>query len=483
MVPGTVFSLDVHGESMTDVLRHGLRRGPAHALLCLVLAWAASCAWAVDLSASERAYLQQLGPVSFCVDPDWPPFEGIDQAGQYVGIAADLLALVAQRTGVPLTLLATRDWPESIAASQAGRCQVLGFLNQTPARQAWLVFTQPVLTDNNVLITREEHPFIVDLASLSNRTMALPKGTSIEERVRREFPNVQLLLTDTEAQALAMVSDRRADMTMRSLIVAAHTIKHEGWFNLKIAGQVPGFENQLRIGVGKAHPRLRDILDRGVASITAQERSQIVDRHIAIQVTTPVDYTLLKLLAAGLAVVLLTSVFWIRQLRTLNAALRVQSRTDTLTGLLNRTSLDVSFPQEMERARRSGLPLSVVMLDIDFFKRINDELGHLMGDKVLREMAQILRQQVRGVDTVCRWGGEEFLVICPQASAAQAATLAERILQAVRGHSFASQRPHTLSAGVTAWQPGESSDSLFQRADDALYQAKHAGRDRVVVRP
>ena len=292
-----------------------LRRSHLRLLGALLLCqWLSAHAALPVLSIAEKNHLQQLGVVTVCVDPDWLPFEGIDNVGQHVGIAADLLTLVAQRTGVTLRLLKTQDWPESLAASRTGDCQILSLLNQTPERDEWLVFTQPILTDENILITREEHPFVVDLASQDGQTMVLPKGTSIEEHLRRDFPNLKLRITDTEAQALKMVSDRQADMTMRSLIVAAYTIKREGWFNLRIAGQVPAYSNQLRIGVVKGDAMLRDIMDKGVASITSSERQKIIDRHITINVTQGIDYALVKRLLAVLVLVMLTSLYWIRKL-------------------------------------------------------------------------------------------------------------------------------------------------------------------------
>lgn len=252
-----------------------------------------------------------LEPVRFCVDPDWFPFEVIDAQGQHQGIAADLLALVAQRSGVRMELLPTKDWPASLTASKAGRCQIMSLLNETPVRSEWLLFTPPLLIDENVLVTHEDHPFIADLAGLENHTMVLPAGTSIEERVRKDFPNIKIIITDTEAQALAMVSERKADLTMRSLIIAAYTIKQQGWFNLKIAGQVPGYANQLRIGVLKAEAPLRDQLSKGVASITPVERQHIIDKHISINATTAIDYGPIKLLTGVFALVVLTSLFWL----------------------------------------------------------------------------------------------------------------------------------------------------------------------------
>lgn len=451
-------------------------------LLCCCLA--APLSAAPHLSESERAYLNAHSPLSLCVDPDWWPFEVIDANGQHDGIAADLLALVAQRQGLQFKLYPTRTWEESLAASQAGQCRLMSFLNRTPERERWLVFTEPLLTDPNVLITREEHPFIADLGQLQGATIALPRGTAMMERLRTDYPQLQFIGTDSETEALQMVSERKADLTLRSLIVAAHTIKHNGWFNLKIAGQVPGYDNQLRMGVLKSETTLRDLLNKGIATLTAQDRARAVDRHVAINVVSKVglDHPVVRWLLALLVllgVVAVTSLLWMRRLQQLNAQLRTLSQTDALTGLLNRHGLEGSFALDVERAQRFGRPLSVLMFDIDHFKRINDSQGHLMGDKVLAELGRLMQSLVRQVDTVCRWGGEEFVVICHETSAEQAVQQAERLLQQVRTHAFPHQGPLTVSAGVATVRAGDSVDSLLARADEALYRAKHGGRDRV----
>ncbi len=419
--------------------------------------------------------------VTFCVDPDWPPFEQIDAQGQHVGIAADLLKLVAQRSGLALQLLPTKDWDDSLAASQAGRCEVMSFLNQSPKRDGWLLFTSPVLVDENVLITREEHGFVSDLSSLSDETMVLPKGTSVEERLRRDYPNLNIVLVDSEAQAFKLVSERQADLTMRSLIVAADTIRNQGWFNLKIAGQVPNYGNQLRIGVVKSQASLLGLLNAGVASITPVERQKIIDQHIAIKVVSPINYRLLGWLAAVWLTAMLTSAYWIRRLRRLNAELQKLSLTDALTGLRNRTGFDALYQHELARSRRQKQALSVVLVDIDFFKRINDELGHPEGDRVLQEVAALLRETARGIDHILRWGGEEFLLLCPATSPEQAQRLAERLVQAARTRDFRIGRPLTLSAGVATLELHDQPGDMFEQVDGALYQAKAQGRDRVVA--
>jgi diguanylate cyclase (GGDEF)-like protein len=451
--------------------------------LCCLGALGVSSVAAQTLDESERAYLVANAPLTLCVDPDWSPFEVIDASGQHVGIAADLLALVGQRLGAGFKLHVTRTWEQSLAASKAGECRLMSFLNRTPERERWLIFTEPLLSDPNVLITREERPFIADLAAQSGQSMALPRGTAMMERLRTDYPQLRFIGTDSEDEALQMVSDRRADMTLRSLIVAAHTIKRNGWFNLKISGQVPGYENHLRIGVLKSETTLRDLLNKGIATLTAQDRAQIVDRHVSIKVVTEVttDYTVVKWLTALLGAVVFTSLLWMQRLRKLNLQLRTLSQTDPLTGLLNRNGLATTFMLDVQRAQRYSRPLSVLMLDIDHFKRINDTQGHPMGDKVLVEVARILQSVVRQVDMVCRWGGEEFVVLCHETTDEQAALQAERLLQKIRAHAFPHQQSLTVSAGVATVRNGDTVESLLARADAALYQAKSNGRDRACL--
>jgi diguanylate cyclase (GGDEF)-like protein len=119
------------------------------------------------------------------------------------------------------------------------------------------------------------------------------------------------------------------------------------------------------------------------------------------------------------------------------------------------------------------------MLDIDYFKRINDEFGHQTGDRVLREVAGLLQSCLRGTDAVGRWGGEEFLVLCPETNGLQAESFAERICEQVRAFPFSSGQPQSVSAGVAELSPADTADSLLRRADAALYRAKRGGRDRV----
>jgi diguanylate cyclase (GGDEF)-like protein len=158
---------------------------------------------------------------------------------------------------------------------------------------------------------------------------------------------------------------------------------------------------------------------------------------------------------------------------------------DGLTGIFNRRFFELRMAEELERARRFGAGMAVIMVDIDHFKRLNDEFGHLIGDEVLRQVSSIFHQQLRKIDVVCRYGGEEFAVLLSQTNPVHALTVAEKLRVMVEEWQFPGvPRPVTISAGAASYpDDGTTRDELVKAADAALYAAKQAGRNRVFKAP
>lgn len=165
-----------------------------------------------------------------------------------------------------------------------------------------------------------------------------------------------------------------------------------------------------------------------------------------------------------------------------NEELERLSITDKLTGLYNRAKLDSVLNKEFEKATRYNDIFSVIIMDIDFFKSVNDNFGHQIGDDVLKESAKILSSCIRTSDTLGRWGGEEFLIICPNSKQEDAIKLANRINIAIKQHTFSTYpKKVTMSLGVASYcSIFKKAEDIVASADIALYKAKQAGRDRVV---
>lgn len=202
-------------------------------------------------------------------------------------------------------------------------------------------------------------------------------------------------------------------------------------------------------------------------------------------------------LTSGVMVVLLYALAVLKERVTVErAAAEVNAllaRTDQLTGLRNRRAILERLTELAALADRHDRPLSVALVDLDHFKRINDAAGHLVGDRVLCEVTASIDRQLRTADAVGRWGGDELLVVLPETSADAAGRSMERIAEQVRREvrppsvrregdpAGARILPVTLSVGVAEWHEGDGPDDLLARADRALYRAKDGGRDRVVV--
>lgn len=192
-----------------------------------------------------------------------------------------------------------------------------------------------------------------------------------------------------------------------------------------------------------------------------------------------------QLLALGFGVLLtllLVILIW-RQLRHARR-LRLQAMTDLLTQTMSRRAIEAVLDDSLRSAHQTQQPLAVMLLDLDYFKAVNDRYGHPAGDRVLRDAAAHWKEQLRNQDALGRFGGEEFLVVCPDADLAQAQAIATRLLDATRTLRFAGIAADfriTTSIGIAQALPADSRETLLARADTLLYQAKQQGRDRVMA--
>ncbi|MDX8397510.1 MAG: sensor domain-containing diguanylate cyclase [Mariprofundaceae bacterium] len=193
-----------------------------------------------------------------------------------------------------------------------------------------------------------------------------------------------------------------------------------------------------------------------------------------------IQKTLMTNLVIGFIVILLTLLIVAYTINIFHARLEKIAMTDKLTGMGNRTQFDFALSQAMRFWKRDHKPLSLMIIDADHFKRVNDTFGHLEGDRVLKELALLIRAELRVTDMVCRWGGEEFVVLTHNCDLNSALILAEKIRLSVEKAVLIEYENHssvTVSVGIAEMIDGDSEDSLLNRADDAMYIAKKEGRN------
>lgn len=597
----------------------------------------------LNFSVEEKDYILNKIKITMAVDPDWYPYEKIDKNGDHQGIASDLINLISVKTGLKFELIKTKDWVESLNLAKKGQVDILSFLNQTDDRSKWLIFTEPFFIEPNVLITREEHDYISSLTKIKDETIVLPKGTSIEEKLKSKYEGINIILVESEEQAIEYVNKKKADVTVRTMTMAGYVIKNKGYFNLKIAGEIPELSNNLRIGITKNDKILQGILNKAIATITEEEIQNIVNKHVSIKVVKGFDYKLFFLVLFFSLAISGTSIFWGKKIKKINEDLRkrqdelylttqkleeseilyksiinaspngiilsdslggiitsspaadlivekekeqsivgknildfilesdeenlkkniarlfdgekiganyyngitltgrnrifevnselikkdkiedsrlvsviqdvtekrkieealLHSETmykelakqleeknklleeianlDSLSGLKNRHFFNTRLEEETERANRYNKKLSLILLDIDYFKRVNDTYGHDIGDKVIKEIANMLQTSIRKSDVVARWGGEEFAILMPETDLDEAFLVGEKIRSMAESLDYSFGEKVTISLGVATWTKFDTIEILFKRVDKVLYRAKNEGRNRVCV--
>ena len=246
----------------------------------------------IALTKEEQLYLDKKQIITMCIDPNREPFEKLDVNNNHIGIAGDYIKLLTDRLGIQIKIIPTKNTEESTAFSKNKKCDLLNFINQTSSRDQWLDFTDTIFIDENVIIGRIEMPEIKDLSKI-NATIAIPKGTAMYEKIEKEFPNLIIVPVNSQKEAFDYVEQKKADLTIHSLIISAYTIKENSLFNLKILLKPKEFENELKIGVQKDEDILKSILNKGINSITQDDKNKIINKWVVVKYEEKVNYTYL----------------------------------------------------------------------------------------------------------------------------------------------------------------------------------------------
>jgi diguanylate cyclase (GGDEF)-like protein len=446
----------------------------------------------ISLTRKERLYLEKKGEILFCVDPDWMPYEGLNDKGQHSGMSADFAKLLSRRLGIKTKIYRTKNWSDTLLSARQRNCDLSWLANSTPSRNAYMNFTRPFITFPYILVTDKEQFFIDDFEQYLDKTYAVVQDYAVVEELRQRYPNINLIEVKNILSGLEMVRNNSVFAYIGATAVVSHNLRLNGIFDIKIAGKLP-WSYEMSIATRNDEPLLGSIMQKAVDSIKPQEKKHIQNKWIAMDVKHITDLTMLWQILSVAVLILTIVLYWNRKLSVSNLKLEAAQKqlkkqykqleelsiTDRLTGLYNRVRLDEVLKNEILRAQRYPYSFAIIIIDIDYFKQVNDTYGHNTGDVVLVEIAQLIVKNVRAVDTAGRWGGEEFLIICPEAELSGALTSASSLRNTIEKYQLPTVVQKTVSFGVTVYQKGDSHETLIDRADKALYKAKAGGRNRV----
>lgn len=434
----------------------------------------------IILNIQENEYLDTKKEIKMCAIPNILPLEQIDENKAHKGIAEDIIQIVSQKINKPIVLIPTNSWSESLEKIKNKKCDILPAAMRTQTRQQYINFTAPYLTEALVVATKNDKFFIEDSSELKNRKIGIVKSYVFIELLKQKHPNIQIIHVKNAKDGLQQVQKGNLFGYVDILPSIAYTIQKEGLFDLKVAGKLE-FDAEFSIASRKDEPLLNTILQKALQDIGEEEIRRIVGKWVSIKVEQSFDYKKLIYISLFFLVILTVVIYKNRSIKSLNKKLKELSITDNLTQLYNRNKIDEVLKSEANRSNRFESSFAVIMIDIDHFKSVNDIHGHQMGDTILKEFAEILQSNLRKTDTVGRWGGEEFILICSETDLKGATSLADNIREKIATYPFLLGEQKTASFGISMYKKDDDIKDLIKRADDALYKAKANGRNKVEV--
>ncbi len=241
----------------------------------------------IELTEFEAAWLEKHPVVRIGIDANWPPMEFLSDEGVPQGLSADYLELLAQRLGIEFEMVVYSDWPATLDMLKNRELDALSGVVRTDEREQYAGFTEPYNELSSVIFTRQQHPQISGISDLSNHTIAIEKGYSSHDFLRRDYPDAPLLVVDNTLQALEAVSQGRADAYIGTLAVGGYLLEKHFITNLKVAASSPFEMEGLSIGVRGDWPELTSILNKGLATITTAEHIDIRHRWISVDGELP----------------------------------------------------------------------------------------------------------------------------------------------------------------------------------------------------
>ncbi|MDX1352944.1 MAG: diguanylate cyclase [Thiomicrorhabdus sp.] len=454
----------------------------------------------LSFSPQEVNWINKHPEVKVAIDSNWAPIEFLNHKGEYQGIAKEYFSYLSSYTGIKFIPATDLNWQQAVQQVKDRQLDMFSAVVNTPERRKYLNFTSPYLKFPMIIATQKGQNYIKDLSTLGNKTIAVVKSYAAQELLTTNYPNLDLLLVNSPLEGLEAVSQGKAFGYVDNIAVIGYHINKAGLTNIQISGETP-FRADVTMAVRKDWPELQSILQKVFDSMDEGTQADLSRAWLKVDYKTQIEWRRVVLILIPTLLIGLMILLYSRKLKQLNRKLtesnqelietqkdlqktnkqlEVLSTVDFLTGAYNRKYTDTILEQEVSRSERYDTQLSLLMIDLDNFKQINDLYGHLVGDEVLVKVSKHLKKHIRKSDTLGRWGGEEFMIITPALDQQQALELANKLLLKIEELPFSQGFTQTVSIGVATLKKNESILDFVARADSYLYKAKQLGKAQAI---
>ena len=401
------------------------------------------------------------------------------------GIELDLLELISKKFDIDYNII---EKPKNIKIFNNIKTHTLDFYFNYSTKYINLektLYSKPILNIPMAMATTNNKNLIPNLSILKGEKLALLKGSDIYQKLKLNYPNLDLVFVQTKEEGFELLRTEEVFGFIDNILSLSHTIIKDDLRNIKISATLP-YNLEIRLATNKENSVFIDIINKVIPLIKNEEKEEILRKYQLILFKNVSDYTwvykyVVPLLFTILIVLLVNNKMRkeIRKRRKAEKALQDFASRDSLTNIFNRGKIDFLIKEEILKTKNQEDTFTIIFFDIDDFKLINDDFGHIKGDEVLIEISKIISKNIRNTDVLGRWGGEEFIILLPKTTSNKAFILADSLRQLVSQYDFGIKRKITISLGITQYSKKDTRVDLIHRADKAMYLVKETGKNAV----
>lgn len=427
----------------------------------------------IKLTPKEQAFLRNTN-IKVITSNTWAPLNMTNEKNELSGIAIDFWNLLKKRIDLKSQIQIAQDWNDVLKKIKNKEADITLGTAYDKEKLDYAHFTTAYINFPIAFATLYNKRFIPDASFLEGKKVAVGENYSSYIIMKKRYPKIHFIPVKNSNEALKLLSAGKVEAVIDILPVIAHLISKNGYYNLKISG-TSVHQVSVSFMVRNDYKELVSILNKHIAQITLEDKNSIIKQWLTVKFDKQyIDYKNLVQIVIFIVLIILFYAYKQKDLKKYNKELERLSITDTLTNLHNRRKIDEILNSMVNNK------FSIILLDIDHFKEINDIYGHLEGDKVLIEFSSVIKNNINKYDELGRWGGEEFLIVCRNTTEKEAAIIAQRLKEIVENHDF-KIRKITASFGVSEAKKNLEIKNILANADNALYKAKQQGRNQVVT--
>ncbi|WP_283256428.1 transporter substrate-binding domain-containing diguanylate cyclase [Arcobacter roscoffensis] len=347
--------------------------------------------------------------------------------------------------------------------------------------------TKPLSKVKLAIATMNDKNYISDLNVLKNETIAVINNSFLFEKLKTEYLEVKFVHIKSIKEGVQLLERNAIFGLIDNVLSLSHTIIQNNYNNIKIAGTLD-YKTNIRLSTIEKNKDVIPILNKIIDKINEDEKRNIINKYQLIVYQEVKDYSWLYKYVIPLLIVILFTIYINNKMRKEIKKRKIAENTlldyankDSLTKVINRRKIEKILSNLIKRTKEHDSIFSIIFIDIDDFKSINDTLGHLTGDKILVQVSKIVSSHIRKDDVFGRWGGEEFIIILPNTSALDAKKSANHLKELIENKNFGINRKVTASFGITQFIENDTKKDLVLRADEAMYYVKKNGKNNTKI--